>query len=59
MDLVMTNANPASTCKEETLASTLYKETGPMVAERRVRAAQEEVKSSVLNISNCQERGEK
>ncbi|XP_053475099.1 multiple PDZ domain protein isoform X6 [Ictalurus furcatus] len=41
-DLVMSNANPASTCKEETLASTLYKETGPMVAERRVRAAQEE-----------------
>ncbi|KAF4071450.1 hypothetical protein AMELA_G00273370 [Ameiurus melas] len=42
VDLVMSNANPASTCKGETLASTLYKETGPMVAERRVRAAQEE-----------------
>lgn len=54
-------ANPASTCKEEKL-TTLYRETGPTVAEIQgrvreggyVRASQEEVKSSVFDISNCQ-----
>lgn len=53
-------AKPAST--EEKLATTLYRETGPIVPEIQgrmheggyVRASQEQVKSSVFSISNCQ-----
>lgn len=60
-------ANPASICKEETLAMPLYREMGPIVPEMHeigyVGASQEEVKSSVLNfVRRClffQERGEK
>lgn len=77
MDSVMSNAgicraNPAPACKEENLATALYRETGPIVPEIQgqvreggyAHAAQEEVKSSVLSIANCQttcfqERGEK
>lgn len=55
-------SNPASTGKEEQLAMALYREAGLTVPEiqRRghevgyVDASQEEVKSSVSNISNCQ-----